>query len=639
MRRGLDGVLLLVLAAGCRQAPASPHPLDPLTASEIRDARSVLDARGLLANGMRVMLLDLHEPPKADVLAGRATRREAFAVLYDATHNATREVVIDVGARILRSSRVVAGVEPSLDGVDAAIAETLVRASEPWRAALARRGIAKPSDVAVFAWPTGQFGNEDPSRGRFVRAVAYARAANHNEMARPIEGLVALVDLTSRRVIQVDDQGVVPIPAAGGERDAWRPLAPPTTPEPPALPWSTIPRAVAAPRVDGHAVSWRRWRLHVALRPREGLVLYGVGFDDGTKLRSVMYRASLSEMAVPYGDPSAGWYFRNSFDVGEIGMGPGAAALEPGIDCPANATLLDATIATDRGAPRTLPRAIALYERDGGLAWKHGRDSRRARELVVFTVSRLGNYDYGFEWSFHEDGTIAHRVLLTGVMTPKAIAPTARTDSLAAPVAPGVVAVHHQHFFNYRLDLDVDGAAPNQIVEVETHPLLAGLANTHGGGFSMQERVLATEQLAKRPLDLHTGRRWRIVNPTPRGALKEASGYELVPGSNADPFAAEGSPVRRRAGFLDAAVWATAYADSERYAAGDYPNQSAGGDGLPRWSASNRALTGTDIVLWYTLGVTHNPRPEDWPVMPVHEAGFRLVPVGFFERNPVLDRR
>jgi primary-amine oxidase len=129
------------------------------------------------------------------------------------------------------------------------------------------------------------------------------------------------------------------------------------------------------------------------------------------------------------------------------------------------------------------------------------------------------------------------------------------------------------------------------------------------------------------------------VNPTSRGALNEASGYELVPGSNADPFAAEGSPVRRRAGFLDAAVWATAYADSERYAAGDYPNQSVGGDGLPRWSASNRALTGTDIVLWYTLGVTHNPRPEDWPVMPVHEAGFRLVPVGFFERNPVLDRR
>ena len=44
-----------------------------------------------------------------------------------------------------------------------------------------------------------------------------------------------------------------------------------------------------------------------------------------------------------------------------------------------------------------------------------------------------------------------------------------------------------------------------------------------------------------------------------------------------------------------------------------------------------------DIVLWYTLGITHNPRPEDWPVMPVHAAGFKLVPWGFFGRNPAMD--
>jgi primary-amine oxidase len=458
-------------------------------------------------------------------------------------------------------------------------------------------------------------------------------------MARPIEGLVALVDLSTRRVIRVDDEGVVPVPDAVGERDAWRPLAPPTTPEPPSLPWSAVSGAVVGPRVDGHAVSWRRWRFHVALRPREGLVLYGIGFDDGRRVRSIMYRASLSEMAVPYGDPGTGWYFRNSFDVGEIGMGAGAAALQPGIDCPANATLIDATVATDRGEARTLPRTIAVYERDGGLAWKHGRDARRARELVVFSLSRLGNYDYGFEWSFHEDGTIAHRVLLTGVMTPKALPSHAPADSLSDAVAPGIAAVHHQHFFNYRLDLDVDGAVPNQIEETETHALVAGPGNARGGGFAMQRRVLATEQVARRSLDLHSGRRWRVVNPAARGALGGPTGYELIPGTNADPFAADGSSLRRRAGFLDAAVWATAYADTERYAAGEYPNQSAGGDGLVKWTAGNRALTGGDVVLWYTLGITHNPRPEDWPVMPVHEAGFRLSPVGFFDRNPVLDRR
>jgi primary-amine oxidase len=198
--------------------------------------------------------------------------------------------------------------------------------------------------------------------------------------------------------------------------------------------------------------------------------------------------------------------------------------------------------------------------------------------------------------------------------------------------------VHHQHFFNYRLDLDVDGAAPNEVIESETHALGGGAANAHGGGFAMHERVLASELSARRSLDVHSGRRWRVVNPSPPPPLGRATGYELVPGDNADPFAEEGSSLRRRAGFLDAAVWATAYADTERYAAGDYPNQSAGDDGLRRWTTANRPLAG-DVVLWYTLGITHNPRPEDWPVMPVHEAGFLLRPVGFFDRNPVLGQR
>jgi primary-amine oxidase len=635
-RASLYFVLVDALALGCHEPQTPRHALDPLDQSEMRAAQSALNARGLL-NGRRVMLLDLHEPSKVDVVAGRAVPREAYAVLYDAQHNATGEAVIDVATRTVRSWRVVPGVQPALDVSDATLTESLVRADERWRTAMARRGITRPSDAVVFAWTAGSFGAEDAARGRLVRALTYVRAASINEMSRPVEGLVALVDLSARRVIRVDDQGTGPVPDATSERDAWRPLARPTTPEPDPLPWSALPRGIAGPHIDGHAVSWRRWRFHVALRPREGLVLYDVGFDDGTRVRSILYRASLSEMVVPYGDPGEGWYFRNSFDVGELGMGGGAASLQPGLDCPTNATFVEATIGNDRGDPRTLSRAIALYERDGGLAWKHGNTSRRARELVAFSVSRLGNYDYGFEWVFHEDGTIAHRVLLTGVMTPKAVPPSLHADSLAHAVAPGIEAVHHQHFFNYRLDFDVDGASPNQVEEVETHALAAGASNTRGGAFAMQSRVLATELAGRRELDAHTSRRWRVVSSSVRNALAEPTGYELVPGSNADAFALPGSSIRRRAGVLDAHVWVTQYADSERYAAGEYPNQSAGGEGLPRWTARDRPLTGGDVVVWYTLGVTHNPRPEDWPVMPIHEAGFRLVPVGFFDRNPVLD--
>ena len=42
-------------------------------------------------------------------------------------------------------------------------------------------------------------------------------------------------------------------------------------------------------------------------------------------------------------------------------------------------------------------------------------------------------------------------------------------------------------------------------------------------------------------------------------------------------------------------------------------------------------------MLWHTLGVTHIPRAEDWPVMPTEVAGFHLLPVNFFDKNPALD--
>ena len=81
----------------------------------------------------------------------------------------------------------------------------------------------------------------------------------------------------------------------------------------------------------------------------------------------------------------------------------------------------------------------------------------------------------------------------------------------------------------------------------------------------------------------------------------------------------------------------TPYQPNERFPTGDYPNQNKGGDGLPRWTQSDRNMAATDLVVWYTFGQTHIPRVEDWPVMPVSSVGFLLRPDGFFSANPALD--
>jgi primary-amine oxidase len=194
----------------------------------------------------------------------------------------------------------------------------------------------------------------------------------------------------------------------------------------------------------------------------------------------------------------------------------------------------------------------------------------------------------------------------------------------------------HQHLFSARLDLDIDGA-DNEVYEVEAEALPPGEGNPWGNAFVAKATQLTGELQAQRLIDPAAGRHWRIVNPHVRNGLGDPVGYKLVPGPTPTLLASPDSSVGKRATFATRNLWVTPYRADERWAAGDYPNQHAGGDGLPRWTAADRSIADTDLVVWYTFGVTHLPRPEDWPVMPVEYCGFHLVPVGFFDRNPALD--
>jgi primary-amine oxidase len=224
---------------------------------------------------------------------------------------------------------------------------------------------------------------------------------------------------------------------------------------------------------------------------------------------------------------------------------------------------------------------------------------------------------------------------LTGVMSTMAVD---GDDGLgnAAMVAPQLAAPYHQHLFNVRLDFDVDGTA-NTVYEVDAVAAPEGPDNPLANAFTAEATPLETEQQAQRLVDPSRSRVWKIVNPDVRNRLGEPVAYKLVPASTPTLLARPESSVGRRAAFATRNLWVTPFRADERRAAGDYPNQHGGGDGLPRWTADNRPVADTDVVVWHTFGVTHIPRPEDWPVMPVESTGFLLAPVGFFDRNPALD--
>jgi primary-amine oxidase len=627
-------VRLLAISLLAFAVRAAPHPLTPLSADEIAAATRIIRDSHRVPASARFTLMALDEPPKDAVLHGRESPRRALAVLYDDATDRTFEAVANLTTHKLDRADTIPGVEPMIGAEDSAIVERILRADPRWRQALLVRGIRDLNRVVVISWSAGYFGLPGTQTGRIVRAVPHSLEGNtRNFFGHPVEGLVAHVNLTTRKVIDLlDTAPKTPIPTAPVELPSVFNLPLRELPAPLVI---TQPSGPGYQIEDGE-VRWQKWRFRFALHPRDGLVLYTVGYEDGGSIRPILYRAALSEMVVPYGDPSAGWFFRNSFDAGEFGLGINASPLRPGFDCPANCRTFDAAVAEPNGQPSVSRNVVALYERDDGILWKHDDEVRRGRALVLGFVSTVGNYDYGFDWIFRQDGSLEMKVSLTGIMAAKAVAADVH-DPFSHLVGKNTAAPHHEHFFTFRLDFDIDGPTPNRVVEMNSAPIPTGSRNPYGGGFEMHETVLATEREAQRNLDLSTSRKWIVQNPSAKNALGQPAGYALLPGENAIPFAQSDSWVRKRAGMLNAHIWVTPYAPGEMYAAGDYPNQSKGGGGLPAWTKANRSIDAKDVVLWYTMGITHNPRPEDWPVMPIHTAGFKLVPWGFFARNPAMD--
>ncbi|HEY3672278.1 MAG TPA: primary-amine oxidase, partial [Acidimicrobiia bacterium] len=603
------------------------HPLDPITADEITAAVALIAADDRYEVDFIFAHLRLREPDKAVVLAhepGAPVDREVEALLVPPGRLEAIEAVVSVTASEVRSWTRNVGMRPALLFGESLGAILGVKADPAWQAAMKLRGIDDFDKVQIDPWPAGSFDSPHEDGRRISRCISYYRdEATDNGYAQPIEGVVAFFDMGSGTVLEVVDHGVVPMPAERGHylpdavgpmRDDLKPLEI-VQPDGPSF------------AVDGHHVRWSRWSFRVGFDPYEGLVLHQVAYHDGDRVRPVLHRASITEMVVPYGDPSPMHGWKNAFDAGEWGLGRMANSLKLGCDCLGVIHYFDAVLATEQGAPYAVEHAICMHEEDYGILWKHHdmqggtNETRRSRRLVVSFVATVGNYEYGFYWYFYLDGNIQLEVKLTGIVSPMAITP-GEQPPFANVIAPGLAAPHHQHLFSARLDLDVDGPQ-NSVYEVEAEVVPTGPDNPWGNAFRPRVTPLTHELAAQRDTNSATSRTWRVMNSSSRNAVDQPVGYKLAPTiSTPTMLASPESSVGKRAGFARHNLWVTPYDRDERRAAGEFPNQHEGGDGLPRWTAADRSLEETDVVLWYTFGVTHFVRPEDWPVMPVEYTGF-----------------
>ncbi|GMH01566.1 hypothetical protein Nepgr_003405 [Nepenthes gracilis] len=645
------------------------HPLDPLSPSEIKVAVATVRAAGATPqerDSMRFVEVVLLEPEKhvvaiADAYLfppfqpsllpktkGRPANpsnlppRQARLLVYNRKSNETSVWIVQLiqvhaatrgghhrGEVI--SSKVVPDVQPSMDAAESAECEAAVKDYPPFREAMKKRGIEDMDLVMVDTWCAGYYSDADAPSRRLAKPVIFCKTESdcpmENGYARPVEGIYVLFDMQNMAVIEFEDRKLVPLPPAdplrnytsgetrgGVDRSDVKQLHI-IQPEGPSF------------RVDGNFVEWQKWSFRVGFTPREGLVIHSVAYVDGNRgRRSLAHRLSFVEIVVPYGDPYDPHYRKNAFDAGEDGLGKNAHSLKKGCDCLGYIKYFDVHFTNFTGGVQTIENCVCLHEEDHGILWKHQdwrtglAEVRRSRRLT--------------------DGKIEAEVKLTGILSLGALQP-GEVRKYGTNIAPGLYAPVHQHFFVARMDMAIDckpGEALNQVVEVNIEVEEPGKDNVHNNAFYAEERLLRSELQAIRDCNPLSARHWIVRNTQSVNRTGQLTGYKLVPGSNCLALASPEAKFLRRAAFLKHNLWVTPYAPDEMYPGGDFPKQNPrAGEGLATWVKQNRSLEETDIVLWYVFGLTHIPRLEDWPVMPVEHIGFTLVPHGFFNCSPAID--
>ncbi|KAG0488726.1 hypothetical protein HPP92_007333 [Vanilla planifolia] len=548
--RSILFLFLLPLLLSPPPSSSSRHPLDPLSPSELTTVQSVIRSSPLgLSSSLSFHYVGLDEPDKANVISWLATNsslppRRAFAIVR--AEKLTHELVVDIAGHSIASHRVHSGTSyPMFTVEEETTAGLLTLKYTPFVESVRRRGVAL-EDVVCTTYTRGWFGGEEAESSRRLAAVlCFVAGETANFYSRPLEGITVMVDLDDMVIAVYKDRFVVPLPGAAGTDYRASRQRPPYGPR-------GTPVVVFQPEgkgfsIDGHVIRWANWAFHLAFDVRAGAVISVASVGEqanGSGYKSVLYRGFVSELFVPYMDPSEEWYYRTYMDAGEFGFGLLAYPLEPMVDCPPNAEFMDGYYSAQDGSPVRITKVFCVFERYAGdPSWRHTEDllpgktfteSREEVSLVVRMVSTLGNYDYMIDWEFKTSGTIKISAGLTGMLALRATDLT-HTDQINSDehgelLAPNTIAVYHDHFIAFHLDLDVAGSA-NSFVKAKLETVCAGNSTPRRSYWTVVRETARTEADARIRLGSAEAE-LLVVNPGVRTKMGNFAGYRLV-GSSA----------------------------------------------------------------------------------------------------------
>ena len=636
---------------------AAPHPFDPLRPEEISLTVSILKS-ALPGVELRFKCLEIQEPLKQDVIpyieAERTgsplpspPQRVAYVYLHRMDTHAFMKALVNVGQRsVLSLKELPRHIQGPVDVDELLEMEQMCLKHPEVIKEVNKMALPKGVTVCTDPWIYGT--DDEAESRRLFQFYMYLVPVEHpqtNHYSLPCR-FCPVFDAYTKELVRMD---YLPVGRGHGtaETQQWKPVEAVEyahdlieTP----LRTDLQPYIVEQPNgpsfsVDGHLVQWQKWRFRVGFNYREGLVLYNVTFDG----RNVFYRLALSEMTVPYGDPRRPYHRKQAFDVGDVGLGITCNQLNLGCDCLGHIKYFDGFRTDSKGSPVHLNNVMCLHEQDNGILHKHTNYRNglatvvRNRQLVVQMICTVSNYEYIFAWYFDQAGGLEFEVRATGVLSTMPVDEEGMTVPWSTPVGPGVSAPNHQHIISLRVDPAIDGFN-NTVIYEDSVPLPAeyGVEDPYGVGFIAKTTVI--DRAGPAETNVETGRVFKIRNDS---VINKISGkpvsYKVQTVASQTMLMSPRSFNHKRARFAAHPVWVTKYQEDELYAAGEFTNQSRESSGVEQWAARREDVRDRDVVFWHTFCLTHNPRPEDFPVMPVERLSVHFKPAGFHEKNPALD--
>ncbi|MFF0434479.1 copper amine oxidase [Streptomyces sp. NPDC004327] len=387
------------------------------------------------------------------------------------------------------------------------------------------------------------------------------------------------------------------------------------TPTPTATPTRPAPAPAdcsAAYRIEQKLDGGTVWRMCWRYSTDSGLVLDKVTYQppgERAPIR-VLNSAKLAQIHVPYDNGKAEYD-----DLTGAGFGWGLQNLKPG-ECPGG------TITSVRVPDIGRINGLCTTTRARGHAYRMAADSGKVyqaqgKDLLVYTVNKVGWYEYISEWRFSSDGAIAANVGATGSLSP---VDYDATDGRGWPIGKGArdYATSHAHNVFWKLDFGLDGSNKGRIEQFDskvTPPVRDGSPTVK------TTRTPVTKELAG---DAANMRWWRVVSATGKNKDGHQRSYEIVPG-HTNTYG--GRP------FTKHDIYFTQARACEQFASNNILNCGRGApDSVDKWVNGE---TLTNPAVWVNIGFHHIARDEDQQPMPVHWQGFQLLPRDVTAMNPL----